>query len=129
MASQGRAKEDATEGQQRGNGLKTKGADAMSTATKGNGHENGHSVESFVPGSRIPTPDDESLWTVEDVARYLRVPRSWVYDATRRRNKRSIPHIKIGRYPRFEKEVVIEWAAQLRRDYPKTFSFGKTKVQ
>src|SRR6267142_467026 len=74
---------------------------------------------------RLPTPDDESFWIVEDVARYLRVRLSWVYDATRRCSKRSIPHMKVGRYPRFDRKVVIEWAAQFRRDYPKTFSFSK----
>ncbi|HYR89306.1 MAG TPA: helix-turn-helix domain-containing protein [Terriglobia bacterium] len=105
---------------------KTNSADPTSM---GNRYANGPSVESPMTQSSLPTPDDESFWIVEDVARYLRVRLSWVYDATRRCSKRSIPHMKVGRYPRFDRKVVIEWAAQFRRDYPKTFSFSKTKVQ
>lgn len=67
--------------------------------------------------SSIPVADEESLWTPEDVARYLQVPRSWVYDATRKRAKRHLPHLKVGRYPRFRREDVIAFANGLKRDY------------
>src|SRR5690606_24285502 len=78
--------------------------------------------------TRLPEPDDESLWTPEDVARYLQVPLSWVYDGTRQRGRRKIPHIKVGRYPRFEREVIIRLKDQLRRGYPRAFDANKPQI-
>ncbi len=48
------------------------------------------------------------LLTVEDLAKALKVPKSWLYDRTRRK-KDSIPHIKVGRYPRFLLPQVLAW--------------------
>ena len=45
------------------------------------------------------------LLTVDDVATLLKVSRSWVYEHTRRRGtprSERLPHIKIGKYVRFE---------------------------
>ena len=78
--------------------------------------------------SVLPEPDDESLWTPEDVARYLQVPISWVYDGTRQRGRRKIPHIKVGRYPRFERDVIIRLKDQLRRGYPRTVDANKPQI-
>jgi hypothetical protein len=75
---------------------------------------------------RMPEPDDESLWKPEDVARYLQVPVSWVYEGTRARGRRKIPHIKVGRYPRFEREVIMQLKDQLRRGYPRTAYANKS---
>src|SRR6266478_2394084 len=77
---------------------------------------------------RLLDPDDESLWTPEDVARYLQVPLSWVYDGTRQRGRRKIPHIKVGRYPRFEREVIIRLKDQLRRGYPRKSDANKSQI-
>jgi excisionase family DNA binding protein len=49
------------------------------------------------------------LLTVEDVAGLLKVSKSWVYEHTRVRGvPRSdrLPHIKIGKYVRFDRRVV-----------------------
>lgn len=49
------------------------------------------------------------LLTVEDVAALLRVSKSWVYEHTRSRNiPRSdrLPHVKLGKYIRFEPRAV-----------------------
>jgi excisionase family DNA binding protein len=49
------------------------------------------------------------LLTVEDVAALLKVSKSWVYEHTRsRRTARSerIPHVKIGKYVRFDPQQV-----------------------
>ena len=78
--------------------------------------------------SVLPEPDDESLWTPEDVARYLQVPISWVYDGTRQRGRRKIPHIKVGRYPRFERDVIIRLKDQLRRGYPRSLDANKSQI-
>ena len=52
---------------------------------------------------------DCDLMDVAEIARVLHVPISWVYERTRRRGKERIPHIKLGKYLRFEPAVVREW--------------------
>ena len=44
------------------------------------------------------------FWTVKELARYLQVPESWIYERTRRGGPEIIPHLKLGRYLRFEPE-------------------------
>ena len=49
------------------------------------------------------------LLTVADVAALLKVSKSWVYEHTRARSTpRSdrLPHIKIGKYVRFDPQLV-----------------------
>ena len=47
--------------------------------------------------------------TVEEVAAELQVPKSWVYSKTRRKGEEQIPHLKCGKYCRFEMEKVLAW--------------------
>jgi excisionase family DNA binding protein len=54
------------------------------------------------------------LMTVAEIAHVLHVPVSWVYERTRRRGKERIPHIKLGKYLRFEIAVVRNWLNDLR---------------
>ena len=54
------------------------------------------------------------LMTVEQIAGVLNVPISWVYGRTRRRGKERIPHIKLGKYLRFELTAVRNWINALR---------------
>jgi excisionase family DNA binding protein len=54
------------------------------------------------------------LMTVSEIARTLHVPVSWVYERTRRRGAERIPHIKLGKYLRFEIGAVRKWLASLR---------------
>ena len=44
-----------------------------------------------------PTP---RLWTISELAAYLGVPKSWIYDRTGPGG--SVPHFKIGKYIRFD---------------------------
>ena len=53
---------------------------------------------------------NSDLMTVEEIARVLHVPISWVYGRTRRRGNEKIPHIKLGKYLRFELMAVKNWA-------------------
>lgn len=44
--------------------------------------------------------------TVDDVAAWLKVSRSWVYEHTRARGAPRtdrLPHVKLGKYVRFER--------------------------
>ncbi len=52
------------------------------------------------------------LLTPDEMAAILRVPRSWLYDRTRRTRKKgkpTIPITRVGKYIRFEKDKVLEW--------------------
>lgn len=51
----------------------------------------------------------DELLTVEEVADILKVPKSWVYGRTRRRGAERMPHIKIGKYLRFDEGTIREW--------------------
>ena len=49
------------------------------------------------------------LLTVDDVAALLKVSKSWVYEHTRSRSVRQterLPHVKIGKYVRFDPQLV-----------------------
>lgn len=51
------------------------------------------------------------FWTVKQLAAYLGVPTSWIYGRTRRGSPDLIPHIKFGKYVRFdwESQSFQEW--------------------
>jgi excisionase family DNA binding protein len=53
---------------------------------------------------------NSDLMTVEEIAHVLHVPISWIYGRTRRRGNEKIPHIKLGKYLRFELMAVKNWA-------------------
>jgi excisionase family DNA binding protein len=60
---------------------------------------------------------NEELLTVEELADRLKVPASWIYQRTRCRSRDRLPHIKIGKYLRFEEKAVQAWLEQRRHDY------------
>ena len=47
--------------------------------------------------------------TVSELADELKVPKSWVYDKTRRRGENTIPHLRVGKYCRFRLPEVVAW--------------------
>lgn len=49
----------------------------------------------------------ESLWDAKDVARFLKVSRSWVYQKT---EAGELPCLRVGGLVRFEPEAVRAWA-------------------
>jgi excisionase family DNA binding protein len=51
----------------------------------------------------------DELLTVADVAKILNVPVSWVYDRTRRRGLDRLPHLKLGKYVRFQLQEILHW--------------------
>ena len=54
------------------------------------------------------TMQTDELITVQDLAKRLNVPVSWIYQRTRRGQHR-IPHIKLGKYVRFNWLQVIQF--------------------
>ena len=49
---------------------------------------------------------ERALLTPEEVARHFQVNRQWVYERT---SKNEIPHIKVGKYLRFQREEIDRW--------------------
>ncbi len=60
------------------------------------------------------TGERGQLLTVHEVARLLHVPTSWVYERTRRRNSDQLPHVKLGKYLRFEETTIAEFIQRQR---------------
>lgn len=58
--------------------------------------------------------DDQDLATVSQIAEFLQVPDSWVYERTRRRGIERIPHFKLGKYLRFSRREVLQWIEHQR---------------
>ncbi len=57
------------------------------------------------------------ILTPAQVAERLHVKTTWVYEQTRRRknNADSLPHIKIGKYVRFDWSDVLAWLERQKR--------------
>ena len=70
--------------------------------------------------AKEPTTDHSpaiQLLTVDEVAALLKVSRAWVYEHTRKRgrNDDSLPHIKLGKFVRFDPRLVREFLARRTR--------------
>jgi excisionase family DNA binding protein len=63
-------------------------------------------VKPLTPEDSAPTDELAELLTLDEVVTWLRVPRSWVYERTR---KGQIPHVKLGKYLRFSRLALAEW--------------------
>ena len=52
---------------------------------------------------------NQNLLTVDDLAKSLNVPKSWVYSRTRETGLDAMPKIKVGKYCRFVLDDVLDW--------------------
>jgi excisionase family DNA binding protein len=59
--------------------------------------------------------DENELLTVKEVAVFLRVPVSWVYERTRKRSLDRLPGIRLGKYWRFRQGEVLAWVENQRQ--------------
>jgi len=50
-----------------------------------------------------------NLLTVDELAKILKTPKSWVYGKSRQTGPGAIPRIKVGKYLRFELDKVMVW--------------------
>jgi excisionase family DNA binding protein len=66
-------------------------------------------------GTPRVSAESEALLTAHEVAELLNVPVSWVYERTRRRGAARLPHLKLGKYLRFEEQAVREFLERQRR--------------
>jgi excisionase family DNA binding protein len=74
-------------------------------------------IESFIEG-RIGSQKrlvrmSGSLLTADQVARMLGVPKTWVYEQSR---KKRIPTVTLGRYRRYRPETIEKWVAELEAE-------------
>ncbi len=53
------------------------------------------------------------LLTIEEAAGLLRVKVTWLYERTR---TNEVPHVKLGKYLRFDQDELLAWTRQFRRD-------------
>jgi excisionase family DNA binding protein len=67
-------------------------------------------------GARIMQTVADELMTVSEIAAFLKVPVSWVYERTRRRGLERIPHVKLGKYLRFSMPEIKKWLEQQYRE-------------
>jgi excisionase family DNA binding protein len=60
------------------------------------------------------------LLTAEEVAAMLQVKVSWVREKTRKRCPvtERIPHVRLGKYVRFNEQIVTEWMRNGCRPLP-----------
>lgn len=52
---------------------------------------------------------NDNLLTVDELAKRLKVPKSWIYSRTRQTGPGTIPKINIGKYIRFPESKVFAW--------------------
>ena len=64
----------------------------------------------MIEGSKVMP----KLWMPEDLADYLSVPVGWIYKRTRKNGPEMIPHIKLGKYLRFDpgSSTFQDWLAR-----------------
>jgi excisionase family DNA binding protein len=60
---------------------------------------------------------NDQLLTAKQVADLLAVPESWVREATR---EGRIPHVKLGRYRRYQPTAIEAWLAEQGGQTPRT---------
>jgi predicted DNA-binding transcriptional regulator AlpA len=52
---------------------------------------------------------NQDLLTVPELAKSLKVKKSWVYSRSRETGPDAMPRIKVGKYLRFELDKVMKW--------------------
>ena len=65
---------------------------------------------SAASGGGPPLVREGELWTVAEVARYLKTSRSWVYQATA---PGKLPSMRVGHLRRFDPEKIRAWATAI----------------
>ena len=78
--------------------------------------QGGHPAPTPAPAAPlVPTLTNQAMgWlTIDEAAALIRIPKSWLYERTR---TNTIPHLKLGKYLRFDRNELLAWTRQFRRD-------------
>ena len=59
---------------------------------------------------------NEQLLTLNELAKELKTPPSWVYSRTRQTGPDSIPMIRVGKYCRFRLTEVLNWLERKNKE-------------
>lgn len=59
---------------------------------------------------------DQELLTIDELAKRLKIRKSWIYSRTRIKGPGAVPHLKIGKYLRFCLEEVLAWLKDQQDD-------------
>ncbi len=51
----------------------------------------------------------QELLTVSELAKALRVKKSWIYSRTRLKGEDQMPNVRVGKYCRFDFQAVLDW--------------------
>jgi len=60
--------------------------------------------------------DDQDFLTIAELARRLKVQKSWLYSRTRKTGPGSIPRLRLGKYLRFDYQAVLNWLREQHED-------------
>ena len=52
---------------------------------------------------------NQDFLTIDEMAKKLKVHKSWLYSRTREKGPDAIPRLKVGKYLRFVEEEVMDW--------------------
>jgi len=58
------------------------------------------------------TLEAKDILTLAELAKRLKVPRSWIYESTRNRGRfggRPMPVLRCGKYVRFDWQAIVDW--------------------
>lgn len=61
--------------------------------------------------------ENTEYMNINEVAEFLKVPRTWIYKHTMKGCKNKIPHYKLGKYLRFVPREVSEWVQEFKRGW------------
>jgi excisionase family DNA binding protein len=61
-------------------------------------------------------PEDDSLMTPQEAARFLKVSVSWVYEHVRPEAQDRLPYMKLGKYLRFDARDLRAYVDAKRAD-------------
>jgi excisionase family DNA binding protein len=64
----------------------------------------------------LESTSDDGLLTVQDTARFLKVPVSWVYEHVRLETDDRLPAVKLGKYLRFHRRDLEAYIDAKRDD-------------
>ena len=68
----------------------------------------------------------KNLLTIDEMANELKIGKTWLYSRTRETGPGSIPRLKIGKYLRFDPDMVMAWLVKKNKeDWCRTKSLGR----
>ena len=63
-------------------------------------------LKPLLKSSHPRSEQEENIFDVDELASYLKVTKSWVYEKT---HLNEIPYYKMGKFPRFKKKDIDRW--------------------